>query len=236
MKKKKSYILNLVNFFAVLVRHTHKSKRMDNASLLVIRLIVFLHFISFLNIYTCCIVIGIDQLEKSLCKSKACPNYSKCKIDENGYYAKCYCPYDCDLNDLNSMLEMFETPLNYTSSSMINIRTDQPVCGTNGKDYANFCELQKEACKENSAIRIAYLGKCDPCVDSQCIYPEICRLNVRREPVCVCNYQCSLDFKPVCGTDGKTYINECFMRLEACRLNRPIKVYQPVECSLSNYF
>jgi hypothetical protein len=51
--------------------------------------------------------------------------------------------------------------------------------------------------------------------------------------VCVCNYQCSLDFKPVCGNDGKTYINECYMRLESCRLNRKIKIYQPVECSLS---
>lgn len=132
-------------------------KRLNNAALL-IRLITIFNFITLLNTYNCCLVIGIDQLEKSLCKSKACPNYSKCKIDENGFYAKCYCPYDCDLNDLNSMLLMFATAINRTY--ILNIRTDQTVCGTNGKDYRNFCELQREACNENYDIKIAYLGKC----------------------------------------------------------------------------
>ena len=29
-----------------------------------------------------CIVYGTEQLEQNLCKSKVCPNYGKCKIDE----------------------------------------------------------------------------------------------------------------------------------------------------------
>ena len=61
----------------------------------------------------------------------------------------------------------------------------------------------------------------------------MCRLNPNRQPVCSCDYLCTNDFKPVCGNDGNTYMNECFLKLESCRNNRPIKVYQPTECGLS---
>ena len=142
--------------------HELLRKRLDIAVLLYIQITFYL--ISFLSQYNCCIVIGIDQLEKTLCKTKACPNYSRCKIDENGYYAKCYCPFDCDINDVNSMIQMFSTPFNYTNS-LSSFKTDQPVCGTNGKDYRNFCDLQKESCDENNEIKIAYLGKCGKFLD-----------------------------------------------------------------------
>lgn len=139
-----------------------KTNRLDNFILIYFRLITVINLISFLTKYNCCIVIGIDQLEKTLCKSKACPNYSKCKIDENGFYAKCYCPYDCDLNNVNSMIDMFAFSMNFSTLNLDNtvIKTDQIVCGTDGKDYANFCQLQKQSCNENTDIKIAYLGKC----------------------------------------------------------------------------
>ena len=134
-------------------------KRLDSAFFMLIQFTFFNILSFYLPQYNCCIVIGIDQLEKTLCKTKACPNYSRCKIDENGYYAKCYCPFDCDINDVNSMIQMFATPFNYTNS-LASFKTDQPVCGTNGKDYRNFCDLQKESCDENNEIKIAFLGKC----------------------------------------------------------------------------
>jgi hypothetical protein len=134
-------------------------KRLDSALFVFIIQIIFYYILLLSPQYNCCIVIGIDQLEKTLCKTKACPNYSRCKIDENGYYAKCYCPFDCDINDVNSMIQMFATPFNYTNS-LASFKTDQQVCGTNGKDYKNFCALQKESCDENNEIKIAYLGKC----------------------------------------------------------------------------
>ncbi len=50
-------------------------------------------------------------------------------------------------------------------------------------------------------------------------------------PVCLCDFECPLDYKPVCANDGQTYLNECYMRLESCRQNKKLKIYRAKECS-----
>lgn len=113
-----------------------------------------------------CIVIGPEQLEQSLCKSKVCPNYGKCKIDENEFYAKCVCPDECDITDFTSAPQMFminddTNSLNYKSREVLaNELFSQTVCGSDGRDYENFCELKKESCRLNREIKIFYFGKC----------------------------------------------------------------------------
>lgn len=61
-----------------------------NAMLL---LVISLINVSFIQT---CIVYGTEQLEESLCKSKSCPFYAKCKLDEHSFVAKCVCPEECD--------------------------------------------------------------------------------------------------------------------------------------------
>ena len=43
-----------------------------------------------------------------------------------------------------------------------------------------------------------------------------------RTCVCVCVY-----------LKGKTYLNDCFMKVESCHLDRPISVYHQSECQPS---
>jgi len=77
----------------------------------------------------------------------------------------------------------------------------RPVCGSNGKTYNNKCLLKTAACKANDhKLVIAAEGECKD----------------KSEP---CFEVCALKFKPVCASDGKTYPNECFMKMAACKTN-----------------
>ncbi len=100
-----------------------------------------------------CIIIGTEQLEHNLCRTKVCPNYSKCKINENLLVPECYCSEgSCNPNDYVEML--------VSSLKNVNISQTQVVCGNDGKDYENFCQLRQASCKQNKEIKIAYIGPC----------------------------------------------------------------------------
>ena len=73
-------------------------------------------------------------------------------------------------------------------------------------------------------------GTCDPCRHHDCGLDRVCQLNEYRKPTCRCRSDCSADADPVCGSDGKTYDNECRLRVEACRKRREIRCAYLAEC------
>ena len=101
-------------------------------------------------------MIGKEEIEERLCKAiKPCPHYSKCEIDENGFYPKCVCKNACDLTDFSSALSTHPQKF-FNISELFATR----VCGTDGEDYLNFCVLKQKSCELKKDIGIYEFGKC----------------------------------------------------------------------------
>lgn len=81
-------------------------------------------------------------------------------------------------------------------------RTDfSIVCSNNSFTYGNPCQLECESQKRikrgESKIIVAYEGECDK---EGCI--------------------CTADVTPVCGTDGRTYENQCWLKCNSDKMQR----------------
>ncbi|XP_001181022.2 serine protease inhibitor dipetalogastin isoform X1 [Strongylocentrotus purpuratus] len=76
---------------------------------------------------------------------------------------------------------------------------DNDVCGSDGNTYPSLCHLNRQACLDSSTLNIDHPGACaiatiDPCKQN-----------------------CPYLYSPVCGSDGTTYLNQCFFDVAKCR-------------------
>ncbi|XP_023288194.1 agrin [Orussus abietinus] len=149
------------------------------------------------------------------CTKLNCSQGAQCVRTRDGSEAKCECLEFCpNLGDHEG---------------------SGPVCGSDGVDYPNVCELNRAACSRGVNVTVAFRGKCDPCAGVSCMEPEVCQLDASRQPACRCGEQCGLEFSPACGSDGKTYSNECTLRQEGCRSRMQLrKIYKGVCSSGTN--
>ncbi|EDO40385.1 predicted protein, partial [Nematostella vectensis] len=96
--------------------------------------------------------------------------------------------------------------------------TLRPLCGSDGKNYWNKCHIERES-------------SVSPCSRISCSHYGRCVVRNNGKAHCVCPRQCQVRFKPVCGTDGREYLNRCFLRRNACRTQTSIKVHKWGLCS-----
>ncbi|XP_071807723.1 uncharacterized protein [Asterias amurensis] len=95
-----------------------------------------------------------------------------------------------------------ELPVMVCTSRQCDPFKGTPMCGTDGVTYPSLCYLRKTACKRRDYSLVeAYDGGC-----------------VAGKLTNVCQEHCIGIWSPVCGSDGLTYRNYCFLQRAACRV------------------
>lgn len=75
----------------------------------------------------------------------------------------------------------------------------------------------------------------DPCDISLCSHPRHHCKVVDGSATCVCSELCPLILQPVCGSDGKSYPNNCSLEVEECITGKELTVVALGECGKLPY-
>ncbi|GIY26694.1 hypothetical protein CDAR_616931 [Caerostris darwini] len=78
---------------------------------------------------------------KDPCEEKECHFGAQCRPSLDGTTGECVCPEKC---------------ATYGDS-----RGSRPVCGNDGHDYPNLCELRRTACRQKKEIEAKFQGPCE---------------------------------------------------------------------------
>lgn len=84
--------------------------------------------------------------------------------------------------------------------------------------------------KQYLVFKVFYFYILDPCLKTKCKYYSVCEALDEDKATCTCQSICSKLYKPICGTDGKTYANECQMKSSSCKQKKTIDVLQQGSC------
>ncbi|EFX72773.1 hypothetical protein DAPPUDRAFT_254089 [Daphnia pulex] len=185
------------------------------------------------------------------CADLKCPPGAKCIATPDASSATCQCPTkkcygearvtvhgsNPNIDDkylTNVFLENFYANVAKCSSYGDSVGS-RPICGVDGKDYANMCELHKSSCLANRMIAVKFQGSCDPCASVECLSPSVCVMDSERKPHCRCGDTCPSDFQPVCGSDGRSYSSQCHLQQEACRSQRHLRILYKGLCESGTY-
>ncbi|XP_062376707.1 tomoregulin-1b isoform X2 [Sardina pilchardus] len=106
-----------------------------------------------------------------------------------------------------------------TILSVLGVHSSYPQSGecVSGKGKGCVADLSEK----KSDLRV--------CDAATCRFGGTCR-DDGSDLNCVCQFKCHSNFIPVCGSNGDTYQNECFLRQAACKNQRSISVASEGPC------
>ncbi|XP_078374649.1 uncharacterized protein LOC144658168 [Oculina patagonica] len=86
--------------------------------------------------------------------------------------------------------------------------------------------------EHHDSVNVSYLaiGDLHPCISVTCQYYGQCQASSPAEAHCACNTNCPTFEDQICGSNGRTYQNHCFYKLDVCQTRTNITVLHNGSC------
>uniref|UniRef100_A0A8C1MZ08 Agrin n=1 Tax=Cyprinus carpio TaxID=7962 RepID=A0A8C1MZ08_CYPCA len=176
---------------------------------------------------------GLDYQSECELNMKACAAQKNIRVHHQGRCDPC----SDTLNSLSMACRVNpKTYKQFTFAPADSCPPDNtPICASDGHTYDSECQMERTALQNNLELKKISSGSCKEkggCPNG-CKFNAMCLLE-NGEFRCSCDpIQCDGTYKPLCGMDGKTYLNDCERKLEECWTETDIPVKQQGPCDLN---